>query len=484
MRILIVASEASPFAKAGGLGDVVGALPAALKDLGCDVSVAIPAYRTALAKIQDHEVAAENVPVQLGPWRIEADVLRADMDQEVPLYLIRKDEFFDRWEIYGPGREEYFDNPERYIFFSKSIPGLCKVVNLEPDVILANDWQTGLVMALLAEGNLPRTAGVFTIHNLGYLGLVPPERIPHIGLPDEYFGMDGLEFYGQMSLLKAGIVYSQAVTTVSPSYAKEIQTSAFGCGLEGLLRSVKKRLYGVLNGIDEKEWNPATDKHLKTHYSVKDLSGKKKCKEALIKEKGLSRKLMNRPLIGMVTRLVSQKGCELIAKAGAKIMESDVGLVVLGSGEAKYEQALERLQKKHPVRVGLTLGFDESQAHRIFAGCDMTLVPSLYEPCGLTQMYGLRYGTLPIVRATGGLNDTVQDPLEGYNPGTGFKFEKFKPGDLLKTVRRAVETYFDTKRFKAMRKEAMTQDFTWHKSAESYLKVFEKAVAERRKPER
>lgn len=481
IRILIAAPEAAPLAKAGGLGDVVGALPSALQELGASVAVVIPAYKTVLDRISNREVAARGVSVSLGPWKLDAEIWQTEMERGIPFYLVRRDEFFDRSEIYGTADGEYFDNRERFVFFSKVIPKFSKAVNFRPDVILANDWQTGLVMALLDQGALPETAGVFAIHNLGYQGLVPPERVSSIGLPPRYYGMDGLEYYGQMSLLKAGIAYAQAVTTVSPTYAMEIRTAEFGFGLDGLMRSVGDRLFGILNGVDEKQWNPQTDTHLKATYSERDLAGKGQCKKALLKEVGLPENLMARPLIGMVTRLVSQKGCDLLLETGNALFDLNVGLVLLGSGEGKYERAFTNLRDRHPKCFSLTIGFNESLAHRIFAGCDLTLVPSLYEPCGLTQMYALRYGTLPVVRATGGLNDTVHDPEDGFLPGTGFKFERFEKRDMLQTIQRALKVFEERQGWRSMMQEAMVQDFSWRRSAGEYLKVFEKAIGCRRK---
>lgn len=480
MRILIAASEAAPWAKAGGLGDVVGALPRAFQDLGASAAVVIPAYKTALEQVSNREVAARGVPVTFGPWNLDAEIWRTETGRGIPFYFVRRDEFFERSEIYGTADGEYFDSRERFIFFSRTIPEFSKAIHFKPDVILANDWQTGLVMALLDQGALPETAGVFAIHNLGYQGLVPPERISHIGLPQRYYNMEGLEYYGQMSLLKAGIAYAQAVTTVSPTYAREIQTAEFGFGLDGLLRSIEDRLFGILNGVDETQWNPKTDIHLKAAYSEVDLSGKKRCKKALLKEMDLPEDLIDRPLIGMVTRLVSQKGCDLLLESGDALFDLNIGLVLLGSGEEKYERAFSKLRDRHPRSFGLTIGFDESLAHRIFAGCDLTLVPSLYEPCGLTQMYALRYGTLPVVRATGGLNDTVHDPEDGFRPGTGFKFEHFEKNDMLRAVRRALSQFEERHGWHSMVQEAMAQDFSWRRAAGEYLKVFETAIRLRR----
>jgi len=480
LNILVAASEAAPLAKAGGLGDVVGSLPLALRDLGCRVTVVLPAYRQALEQIGDYRLTTKGLPVRLGKSGLSADILMGKLAPGVPLCLVRQDEFFDRSELYGSIHGEYPDNRERYIFFSRSIPALCSAAGFEPDVILANDWQTGLVMALLHEGAMPRTAGVFAIHNMGYHGLVPPEKTEIIGLPDSYYRMDGMEYYGNMSLLKAGIVYSQAVITVSPTYAKEIQTPEFGSGLDGLMRSIKDRLYGILNGVDYEEWNPATDRHLAANYSPGDLAGKAMCKQDLLKTMGLRGELLDRPVIGMVTRLFDQKGCHLVADAAEDLFALDLGLVLLAAGEESYQKLFSELQGRYPDQFGLKLGFHAALAHKIVAGCDMFLIPSLYEPCGLTQMFSLKYGTIPVVRATGGLKDTVADPDEAHGPATGFKFEAFESAAMLKAVARAVEAFQDRDAWQAMMLEGMAKDFSWERSAKEYLRVFEHAVAVRR----
>jgi starch synthase len=480
LNVLIAASEASPLAKAGGLGDVVGSLPLALRDLDCRVVVALPAYRQALEQAGDLKLTAEGLPVRLGKSELTVDILLGKLAPGVPVCLFRQDRFFDRSELYGSSQGEYPDNRERFIFFSRCIPALCSATGFDPDVILANDWQTGLVMALLHKGALPRTAGVFVIHNMGYLGLVPPEKAENIGLPDSYYGMDGMEYYGQLSLLKAGITYAQAVITVSPTYAREIQAPESGAGLDGLMRSIKDRLYGILNGVDYEEWNPATDRNLAANYSPGDLSGKAMCKQDILKTMGLPDELLDRPVIGMVTRLFDQKGCQLVAEAAEDLFALNTGVVLLARGDEDYESLFSELQGRYPDRFGLNLGFDAPLAHKIVAGCDMFLIPSLYEPCGLTQMFSLRYGTIPVVRATGGLEDTVTDPNEGDTPGTGFKFKAFKAEALLKAVGRAVEAFHDRDTWQAMMLEGMAKDFSWERSAKEYLAVFERAVAARR----
>jgi starch synthase len=476
LSILVAASEAAPLAQAGGLGDVVGSLLPVFRDMGHPVAVVLPAYRHILEKNLPFEPSAMGLPIRLGRLNLTADILAGELCPGVPAYLVRRDEFFDRTELYGSSQGEYNDNRERFIFFSRSIPALCEAIGFIPDVILANDWQTGLVMALLEQGVLPQTASVFVIHNLGYMGLVPPERMESIGLPDNYYTMGGLEYFGQMSLLKAGIVYAQEVITVSPTYAKEIQIPEFGLGMAGLMYSVRDRLHGILNGVDYKTWNPSTDNNIAANYSPRALSGKVHCKKDLLREMGLSNDLLERPLVGIVTRLFDQKGCRLVAEAADDLFALDLGLVLLAAGEVSYQQLFTEIQAQHPGRFGLKLGFDPVLSHKIFAGCDMFLMPSLYEPCGLTQMYSLRYGTIPIVRATGGLQDTVVDPNENKGQGTGFKFYPFRCADLVMAVHRAIEAFQERKLWQAMMCKAMAQDFSWEHSAREYIAVFEQAV--------
>jgi starch synthase len=477
MKVLIVASEAAPIASTGGLGDVVGSLPAALADLGCSVSVAIPAYRSALDRVGSWDVVAEGLSVAMGWGDMAGDILQGELAPGVPLYLVRCDPFFDREGIYGGPAGGYWDNPERYMFFSRFIPSLCASLSLAPDVILANDWHTGLVMALLNEGAVPGAAGVFSIHNIGYLGLAPLGRAGSVGLPCSYYRMDGIEFNGQISLLKAGIYYARNVVTVSPTYAQEIQTPEMGFGLDGLLRAVSGRVHGILNGVDYRVWDPAIDANLVRTYSRSNLAGKTACKEYLLKVMGLPPDLRAKPLVGMVSRLVEQKGSGLLTDACHALFSMGMGLVVLGSGDTVYEQALVDLQGQYPDRLGLKIGFDPILAHKIVAGSDIFLIPSLYEPCGLTQMYSLKYGTIPVARATGGLRDTIVDPSEGRGQGTGFKFDRFHATDLVAGVARAIMARERPHLWKAMQQNAMQQDFSWRRSAEAYLRLFEQTVA-------
>ena len=479
LSVLLVASEATPLAQTGGLAEVAGSLPLALRDAGCHVAVALPAYQRITRERTDLEVAARDIPVKLGALHLTADILRTELAPDIPAFLIRRDELFDRSGMYGGDQGEYYDNPERFIFFSRAIPAMCPRIGFVPDVILANDWQAGLVMTLLELGALPRTAGVFAIHNIGYLGLVPAERSDNIGLPQRYYDINGLEYFGQMSLLKAGVTYSQAVTTVSPTYAHEIQTPEGGHGLDGLMRSISHKLFGILNGVDYSVWNPARDPHLTALYSPDDLTGKPACKRELLKTMGMNLP-EDRPLVGMVTRLTPQKGFNLVVEAADDLFKHDLGLVVLGAGESHQEEMLQQLRQRYPGRVGMKLGFDIALSHQIMAGCDMLLMPSMYEPCGLSQMYALKYGTVPIVRATGGLNDTILDPNGGNGQGTGFKFGSFQSRQMLHAVRRAMDAFSNPEQWRRIMLAGMAADFSWGRSARDYISVFEQALKRRR----
>jgi len=480
LNILVAASEALPLAQAGGLGDVIGSLPLAFRDMGHHVSIILPAYRRIIEKNPALETVAKGLPISLGRITLTADILAGELAPHVPAYFVRRDEYFDRSELYGGSQGEYIDNRERYIFFSRSIPAFCEALDFSPDVILANDWQTGLLMALMDEGALPNTAGVFAIHNLGYMGLVPPERIEVIGLPDSYYTMEGLEYFGQMNLLKAGIVYAQEVVTVSPTYAKEIQEPEYGHGMAGLMYSVRDRLNGILNGVNYDIWNPATDTNIAANFSPKSLSGKIHCKKTLLNEMALPNDLLEKPLLAMVTRLFDQKGCMLVAEAADELFALDLGLILLADGDISYQRLFSKIQSHYPTKFSLRFGFDAVLSHKIMAGSDMFLMPSLYEPCGLTQMYSLKYGTIPIVRATGGLQDTVIDPKENNPTATGFKFTRFHKDDMIASVRKAIKTFKKPKLWQSMMLNAMSQNFSWEHSAEEYMKVFDRALASKR----
>lgn len=474
--VIIVSPEAIPFSKTGGLADVAGALPVALTKLGCKVALFLPFYRhTAQSKIETEETGLK-VTVPLGKREIKAEILKTVRDG-LSVYFLKCDEFFDRSYLYGTPEGDYFDNIERFTFFSRGVIEALKARSFQPDIIHCNDWQTALIPAYLKDiykNDLyfSNTATVFTIHNIAYQGLFPYELYDLTGLNTALFTPDGVEFWGRLNLLKAGIVYSDIITTVSEGYCKEIQTPRYGWGLEGLLVKRKADLFGVLNGVDYDEWDPDKDTMIAANYSKGDLKGKEACKKTVLKEFRL--KLgKDTPLIGMISRLADQKGFDILSEAMPQLMELDLGLVILGSGDKKYQALLQELAMKYPKKLSVKIAFNNNLSHMVEAGCDMFLMPSLYEPCGLNQIYSLKYGTIPIVRATGGLDDTVSDYLEG---GNGFKFKEYSAKALTGKVKEAVAAYHDRKAWQALMRRAMTENFSWEIAAGKYLELYRLAL--------
>ena len=461
VNVLMASSEVSPYASTGGLAEVAGSLPKALAKSGIQVSVIMPGYAQAL-KGGGFKDMGMRLSVPMGYDQVDFTLWEGRLAQDVPIYLIRCDPFFDRPGIYGQGRSGYPDNPERFAFFSKAVLATLPALPETPEVVMGNDWQTGLIMPYLLEIGPKSPKGLFLIHNQGYLGLAPATMVHDIGLPESYYGLEGLEYYGQLSYLKAGIVYAQAVVTVSPTYAKEIQTPEGGHGLDGVLRLYNGKLHGIVNGVDYDLWNPATDPLIERNYDADDLSGKAFCKAALKAELGLPDS--DRPLFGMVSRLTAQKGFTLIVEAAPDLFRLGLDLVILGSGEPWFEESLGELAMKHPDNMRLVLGYDVKLSHRIIAGSDFVLVPSMYEPCGLVQLYGLRYGAVPVVRAIGGLNDTVRD-FAGQNPeglwDNGFKFSQFQAGALARACRRASELYAAPGEWAKMAASCLREDWSW-----------------------
>jgi starch synthase len=483
LKVLLVSSEVAPFAKTGGLADVSGALPLALKRLGIDVRVALPYYRA--VKEGPFEVACllENLEIRVGHDVLRDDVYVTSMKGDIPVYLINKDEYFDRRSLYGTSKGDYFDNLERFVYFSKALFLLCKRLPFAPDVIHSNDWQTGLVPAYLQSmfrktSPFVKTASLFTIHNLAYQGLFPGEKFHVTGLPEHLFAPHGIEFWGRINLLKSGILFSDIVTTVSRQYSKEIQTPEFGYGLDGVLRNRREDLFGVVNGVDYGEWAPERDPLIAAHYSVSNLDGKERCKEDLLALFHLPEALKTQPVIGVISRLVSQKGFDLLAGILDELMKEDLGLIVLGTGDPVYEQLFLQAAQRYPRKVAVKITYDNPLAHKIEAGADMFLMPSRYEPCGLNQIYSLKYGTVPIVRATGGLEDTIVDYDIQTERGTGFKFRRYQADDLLRCIRGALSVYQDRKRWERLMHQGMEADFSWERPARRYLSLYKRAIRE------
>ncbi len=479
MRILFVASEALPYAKTGGLADVIEALPKALVKLGHEVAVFLPRYRG----IKAAKVIEPSMTIPQGlrlrfPAIADGSVLHG-----VRYFFLDDPYYFDREGIYGDPKGEYPDNAERYTEFCRAAIEVAKQVWL-PDVIHCHDWQTALIPVLLrsAYGDDPvvnKLPVVFTIHNIGYHGVFPKEAMERAGIPAGLFHPGGVEFFGSVNFLKGGLIYADYLTTVSRKYAQEIQTPEFGFGLEGVIRSRGDRLVGILNGVDYAAWSPEKDALIPMKFSAKNLAGKRACKEALLEEMQLLKDNPNRPVLGIVSRFADQKGFDLIAQIAQELMEEDILLAVLGTGDRRYEEMFRALATDFPGRVGLRVAYDNRVAHLIEAGSDMFLMPSRYEPCGLNQIYSLRYGTVPIVRATGGLDDTIETFDLEHGTGTGFKFVEYTGAALLYTIRQALQSYSNEGIWKRIQLNGMGKDFSWNTSAAEYARLYEAAKAAR-----
>jgi starch synthase len=487
MRIVFASAEVSPIAKSGGLGDVAGSLPKALAALGHDITVFMPFYREARRFFERRGQAPEpiesNVAMSWGNWTLGLTLFRTTLPgTSIPLILIANDHFFDREQIYSARHDGYDDNLERFTFFCRGVIRACELLDIRPDIVHAHDWHTALLPVYLHSGlrgsdQFAQARSVYTIHNLNYQGVAPADRLPVLGLHSRYWQSDALEHYGDINLMKGGILFADQVTTVSPTYAREIQTSEHGAGLDGLLRHVSPKLSGILNGIDAVEWNPATDPLLPAHFNAAELRGKSAIKEALARELGLAATSAT-PFLGIVSRLVDQKGFQLLLPVLPKLIEAGARVIVLGSGESHFEAAFAEIGRRYRDRCHVHIGFDNPLAHRIYAGCDLLLMPSLYEPCGLNQMYALRYGTLPVVRLTGGLADTVV-PFDGTNAASanGFGFTSTNPDDLYLTTWIGMLAHGDRAIWNQLQQNGMNADFSWHRSAREYENAYRRAGA-------
>jgi starch synthase len=476
VRILFVASEGLPFSKTGGLADVVEALPKALVAQGHEVAVVLPRYRETKATA----VVMPSLTIPMGGTRLRFPAIAdGTLLSGVRYYFVDDPAYFDRVGLYGGSAGDYPDNAERYAEFCRAAIEISKHV-WPADVFHCHDWQTALVPVLLrtSYGDDPLvkdTPVVFSIHNMGYHGQFTKDVLERVGLPQVLFQPSGIEFYGSVNLLKGGLVYADYLTTVSRKYAEEIQTPEYGYGLDGVARTRADRLVGILNGVDYTAWNPEKDKLIAARYSAKDLSGKQVCKQELLELSGLSHDHLERPLIGIVSRFADQKGFDLIAEKAHELMREDLVLVVLGTGERKYEDLFRALAAAYPGRVGVKIAYDNVMAHKVEAGADMFLMPSRYEPSGLNQMYSLKYGTVPIVRATGGLDDSIEPFDVEHGTGTGFKFKEYTGDALLYAVRQALHHYMDERIWKRIQLNGMAKDFSWKGPAAEYAKLYEAA---------
>jgi starch synthase len=480
--VLIIGSEAQPFAKTGGLADVLGALPPALARLGWDATVALPRYRGVTAG-----TLVEAFPVTVGGYTREAAFYEAPLADGARALLVDCPELYDRDTLYGDGGTDYPDNARRYAFLARAALEFAGRQPIAPSVVHAHDWQAGLALVYLrtlyaAHPTLAERPTVFTIHNLAYQGLFAADWLPRLDLGWEQFTIDRLEYWGRVSFLKGGIADADVVTTVSHRYAEEIQTPGFGFGFDGILRARHGDLVGILNGIDAREWDPASDPFLPAPYSAGDLAGKKESKLALLRRYDLpaDEAAMTRPLVGMVSRMIEQKGFDLLAALEHDLPRIDATFVVLGTGEARYQDMWRGLAGAHPDRIGAQIGFDESLAHLIEAGADIFLMPSRFEPCGLNQMYSMRYGTVPVVHAVGGLADTVRDYAPRRTKPTGFVFHDYSPEGLREALARALALFTDARKWRALQLAGMQQDFSWDRSAQEYVKIYDRALTKRR----
>ena len=485
MNILIVASEAAPFSKTGGLADVCGSLPVEMNRSGNQCALIIPAYRQTLQKGFDIQDPGLKFSAPVGDKTVEGRILKAVVPgSNTPVYLIYQKDYFDRDGIYqNPDGSDYIDNCERYVFFCRSAMETIRLLDLKVDILHANDWQTGLIPAYLkTEYRLyPRYANIaslFTIHNLAYQGSFWHWDMNLTGLDWKYFNMHQMEAYGRLNLIKTGIAFADAVSTVSPRYALEIQSAPLGCGLEGILQCRSRDLYGILNGVDLNAWNPESDANIAQTYNVSTWrEGKRACKKALLQQLGLHEDL-DAPLLGTVGRLSFQKGYDLIAEVMRRIApQHPAQWVVLGTGEACYQNMLLDLQNQYPNKIAVRLMYSDSMAHQIIAGSDLFLMPSRYEPCGLTQMYALHYGTLPIVHSTGGLADTVVNTTQqtlADNSANGFAFENDSIDEFTNCVNNALWTYYQQETRSTLIERGMKQDWSWSRSASQYVQLYEK----------
>ncbi len=483
MHIVFAASECVPYAKTGGLADVVGALPPELVRQGHRVTVYLPLYRGVLARIADPKLVLHGLTIPFASYNRFVSVVDGGVNDGVQMYFVDCPELFDRVGLYGTATADYPDNAERFGLFSRAVLEASKQLGV-PDVFHVHDWQASLLPVFLRtiyyfDPILNKVPCVLTVHNAGYQGWFPPRTTELLLLPWDVFTMDRLEHFDSFNFLKGGIVYSDAITTVSRKYAEEIQTPEFGFGLETIFARRAADLRGILNGVDYSEWDPATDSYLPAKYTPQRLTGKQTCRRDLLQAYGLGTIADTTPVVGIVSRFATQKGCDLIAAIAAQLALEDMVLVVLGSGEARYEKLFLDLMTKFPGKIATQVKYDNALAHKIEAGSDIFLMPSRYEPCGLNQIYSLRYGTPPVVRATGGLDDTIEEWNAAAGTGTGFKFSSVEPLDLLATLRRALAAFQNKTAWRKLMRNGMAQNYSWEKPAQEYIALYEEVIQRR-----
>ena len=483
MHIVFAASEAVPFVKSGGLADVLGALPREIAKLGHQVAIYLPLYaavRPHLDKELSYAVRSITIPYPHGNRFV--GIVDGGLRDGVHIYFVDCPEFFDRQGLYGNNGDSYPDNAERFGLFCRAILESTKILGV-PDVFHAHDWQAALLPVLLrtvygTDPLLQNAATVLTIHNAGYQGWFPPSTVEELLLPWDLFTYDKLEHYNTLNFLKGGVVYSDLLTTVSPKYAEEVQTPEYGNGLDGALRQRSADLRGILNGVDYTEWDPATDGNLAAHYNPLDLSGKRDCRKDLLHAFGLEVPDQT-PVIGICSRFASQKGFDLLEQIAGRLAERDVAVVALGTGEPYYEKFFRDFAFANAGRFSVQIRYDDAIAHKIEAGADIFLMPSHFEPCGLNQIYSLKYGTIPVVHATGGLDNTVEEWDAAQQVGTGFKFDEYAAQPLLDAIDRTLAAFYDKTQWQHLMENAMSQNFSWEKPAQEYSAVYEEATRKR-----
>ena len=481
MKVLLASSEVHPYSKTGGLADMVGALAKSLANAGLQVGLVTPLYKGILENFPDIHRLDKGIDLPLDTRRVQAVILKREWKPGLTVYFVHQPDLFHRAELYQEKGVDYPDNAERFIFFSKAVVHLARCLPCQPELVHVHDWQTGLVPLLIRHqreraGWLPAPRTCLTIHNLAYQGVFPARSYQATNLPLDYFQPEGVEFYGAMNCLKAALCYADRITTVSPRYAREILTEAFGCGLDGVLRRRRDAVVGILNGVDYTEWRSDGNPFLPHSFNVRDLRGKEAAKLALQRELGLPPS-PEIPLFGNISRLVDQKGSDLLLGALAEMLSTTMQFVLLGSGSPPLEKAFQDLSHRYPEKVAVRIGYDHPLSHRIEAGCDFFLMPSRFEPCGLNQMYSLHYGTIPIVRGTGGLDDSVIDLGEDLERANGIKFYECSIRALAKAIRKALALYQEAGLLRKYRENAMNADFSWERTAGEYIEVYRQTLA-------
>ena len=483
MHIVFAASECVPYAKTGGLADVVGALPPVIASLGHQVTVYLPLYRQVQKHLKQRRVVLPSLTIPFEYYNRFVAVVDGGIRDGVQYYFIDCPELFDREYLYGSPAGDYPDNAERFALFCRAVLESTKQLGV-PDVFHVHDWQSSMLPVYLRttyyfDPALRQAGCMLTIHNAAYQGTFPPQTTERLLLPWDVFTLDKVEQFDQFNFLKGGIVYSDVITTVSRKYAQEIQTAEFGNGLETILQRRAADLRGILNGVDYSQWDPATDGNIAAHYTPENLEGKLECRKDLLHAYGANDVPDTTPVVGIVSRFATQKGFDLIAQVAADLADDDLFIVALGTGEPYYENLMKDLQFSHPDKFAVKVTYDDALAHKIEAGSDIFLMPSRYEPCGLNQIYSLKYGTVPVVRATGGLDDTIEEWDATTRRGTGFKFEGHRAEDFLIELRRALTAFKDKEGWQQLMRNGMAQDYSWEKPAEAYVECYEETARRR-----